>query len=69
MCARLYRSNFGERIGQCGNQSKALGLLAIFGDPFGIDPAGAVGKGGLTTDNVASDSPFLATFPYLAPKN
>ena len=46
-----------------------LGLLAIFGDPFGIDPAGAVGKAGLTTDNVASDSPFLTTFPYLAVKN
>lgn len=46
-----------------------LGLLAIFGDPFGIDPAGAVGKAGLTTDNVGSDSPFQATFPYLAVKN
>lgn len=46
-----------------------LGLLAIFGDPFGIDPVGAVGKGGLTTDNVASDSPFLTTFPYVAVKN
>ena len=46
-----------------------LGLLAIFGDPFGIDPAGAVGKAGLTTDNVANDSNFLTTFPYLAVKN
>lgn len=46
-----------------------LGLLAIFGDPFGIDPAGAVGKAALTTDNVATDSPFLPAFPYLAPKN
>ncbi|HEV8358117.1 MAG TPA: DUF4331 family protein [Gemmatimonadales bacterium] len=46
-----------------------LGLLAIFGDPFGIDPAGAAGKQALTTDNVASDSPFLATFPYLAAPN
>ena len=46
-----------------------LGLLAIFGDPFGIDPAGAAGKAGLTTDNVSSDSPFVATFPYLASKN
>lgn len=46
-----------------------LGLVAIFGDPFGIDPAGAAGKAGLTTDNVATDSPFSATFPYLAPKN
>lgn len=46
-----------------------LGLLAIFGDPFGIDPAGAVGKAALTTDNVASDSQFQTTFPYLAAKN
>lgn len=46
-----------------------LGLLAIFGDPFGIDPPGAAGKAGLTTDNVATDSPFLATFPYLAAPN
>lgn len=46
-----------------------LGLLAIFGDPFGIDPAGAVGKAALTTDNVASDSPFLSTFPYVAARN
>lgn len=46
-----------------------LGLLAIFGDPFGIDPAGAVGKAGLTTDNVGSDSNFLTTFPYVAAKN
>lgn len=43
-----------------------LGLLALFGDPFGIDPAGAAGKQGLTTDNVGSDSNFLATFPYVA---
>ena len=46
-----------------------LAALAVFGDPFGIDPAGAVGKAGLTTDNVAGDSPFQATFPYLAVKN
>jgi uncharacterized protein DUF4331 len=46
-----------------------LGLLAIFGDPFGIDPPGAVGKAGLTTDNVASDSPFIDAFPYLAVRN
>jgi len=46
-----------------------LGLLATFGDPFGIDPAGAVGKTALTRDNVASDSPFLATFPYVAARN
>ena len=46
-----------------------LGLLAIFGDPFGIDPAGAAGKAGLTTDNVGNDSQFQAAFPYLATPN
>ena len=46
-----------------------LGLMAIFGDPFGIDPAGAVGKAALTTDNVANDSNFLATFPYVGAPN
>jgi hypothetical protein len=46
-----------------------LGLLAIFGDPFGIDPAGAAGKAALTTDNVASDSNFLTSFPYLGAPN
>ncbi len=46
-----------------------LALLAVFGDPFGLDPAGAAGKEGLTTDNVGSDSPFLTTFPYVAPPN
>ena len=46
-----------------------LGLMAIFGDPFGIDPAGAAGKQGLTTDNVGSDSNFLATFPYVGTPN
>jgi hypothetical protein len=47
-----------------------LALLAIFGDPFGADPGGAAGKEGLTTDNVAFDSPGVTnTFPYLAPPN
>lgn len=47
-----------------------LALLAVFGDPFGLDPAGANGKDALTTDNVAFDSPGVtATFPYLAPPN
>jgi Domain of unknown function (DUF4331) len=46
-----------------------LGLLAIFGDPFGADPSGAAGKEALTTDNVAFDSPVTATFPYLATPN
>ena len=44
-----------------------LALLAVFGDPFGADPTHATPA--LTTDNVASDSPFQATFPYLAPPN
>jgi hypothetical protein len=52
-----------------GDDVVDLGLLAIFGDPFGIDPAGAVGKAALTTDNVGSDSNFLATFPYVAAPN
>jgi len=46
-----------------------LALLAVFGDPFGLDPAGAVGKEALTTDNVGSDSPFLTAFPYLGVPN
>lgn len=46
-----------------------LALLAVFGDPFGADPAGAAGKEALTTDNVGTDSPFQATFPYLASPN
>jgi hypothetical protein len=47
-----------------------LALLAVFGDPFGLDPSGAAGKEALTTDNVAFDSPGVtATFPYLAPPN
>jgi Domain of unknown function (DUF4331) len=44
-----------------------LALLAVFGDPFGADPGNTTPS--LTTDNVGSDSPFLATFPYLAPPN
>ncbi|MES2125626.1 MAG: DUF4331 family protein [Gemmatimonadota bacterium] len=39
------------------------GLMAIFGpllDPSNVSP-------GLTSDNVASDSPFISSFPYLAP--
>ena len=46
-----------------------LALLAVFGDPFGADPAGASGKEALTTDNVAFDSPVTTTFPYLASPN
>jgi hypothetical protein len=47
-----------------------LALLAVFGDPFGADPSGAMGKAALTTDNVAFDSPGVtAAFPYLAPPN
>ena len=41
------------------------GLMAIFGpllDPSNVSP-------GLTSDNVASDSPFLTSFPYLAVPN
>jgi hypothetical protein len=46
-----------------------LALLAVFGDPFGADPDGAVGKEALTTDNVAADSPILASFPYVGEPN
>jgi hypothetical protein len=44
-----------------------LALLAVFGDPFGLDPSHTTPS--LTSDHVASDSPFLASFPYLAPPN
>lgn len=46
-----------------------LALLAVFGDPFGLDPQGAQGKAALTTDNVGFDSPVSATFPYLGAPN
>jgi hypothetical protein len=46
-----------------------LALLAVFGDPFGADPEGAAGKAGLTTDNVSTDSPVSATFPYVGAPN
>jgi hypothetical protein len=46
-----------------------LALLAVFGDPFGADPAGAEGKEPLTTDNVGPDSPILSSFPYLGEPN
>ena len=46
-----------------------LALLAVFGDPFGADPAGAAGKEALTTDNVASDSPLLSSFPWVGEPN
>lgn len=46
-----------------------LALLAVFGDPFGADPAGAAGKEALTTDNVAADSPILSDFPYVGQPN
>jgi hypothetical protein len=46
-----------------------LALLALFGDPFGADPAGAEGKEALTTDHVAFDSQLLPTFPYIGNPN
>lgn len=51
------------------NDVADLALLAVFGDPLGLDPAGAAGKAALTTDNVANDSPALATFPYMGGPN
>ena len=46
-----------------------LALLAVFGDPFGLDPAGAAGKEALTTDNVGFDSAVLPAFPYVGDPN
>ena len=44
-----------------------LALLAVFGDPFGADPAGTTPS--LTTDNVGDDSQFLVAFPYVGNPN
>ena len=46
-----------------------LALLAIFGDPFGLDPQGAQGKAALTSDNVSFDSQVSTTFPYVGAPN
>ena len=46
-----------------------LALLAVFGDPFGLDPQGAQGKAALTNDNVGFDSQVSTTFPYLGAPN
>jgi hypothetical protein len=46
-----------------------LALLALFGDPFGADPAGAAGKEALTSDHVGFDSQVLTTFPYVGAPN
>jgi hypothetical protein len=46
-----------------------LALLAVFGDPFGLDPQGAQGKAALTTDNVGFDSQVSTTFPYVGAPN
>jgi hypothetical protein len=43
----------------------AAGLSAIFGSL--LDPSNV--SAGLANDNVASDSPFTTTFPYVAPAN
>ncbi|MGH7585790.1 MAG: DUF4331 family protein [Gemmatimonadales bacterium] len=44
-----------------------LALLAVFGDPFGVEPGTVTAA--LTTDNVSSDSDFLPGFPYLGLPN
>ncbi len=47
-----------------------VSLSAVFGDPLGMDPAGAQGKEALTTDNLGFGTPAVTTtFPYLAPPN
>ncbi len=62
-----FSNGWGGR--KLGDDVTDLALLAVFGDPFGLDPAGAAGKEALTTDNVASDSQFLTAFPYLGVPN
>ena len=62
-----FASGYGGR--KLGDDVVDLALLAVFGDPFGADPAGAAGKEGLTTDNVGADSPILADFPYVGAPN
>ncbi|MBC7789230.1 MAG: DUF4331 family protein [Anaerolineae bacterium] len=43
-----------------------LSLMVVFGNALGNNNSVSPG---LTTDNVPSDSPFLTTFPFLAPAN
>jgi hypothetical protein len=62
-----FANGYGGR--KLGDDVVDLALLAVFGDPFGADPAGAEGKDGLTTDNVAADSPILPDFPYVGAPN
>jgi len=62
-----FANGYGGR--KLGDDVVDLALLAVFGDPFGADPAGAAGKEGLTTDNVGSDSESLPSFPYLGAPN
>ncbi len=44
-----------------------LALLAVFGDPFGAEPGTVTPS--LTSDNVGTDSNFLAAFPYVGLPN
>ncbi|MDX2192160.1 MAG: DUF4331 family protein [Gemmatimonadales bacterium] len=60
-----FQNGYGGR--RLADDVTDLALLAVFGDPLGLDPAGAVGKAALTTDNVAFTSAVTTTFPYLAP--
>lgn len=62
-----FANGFGGR--KLSDDVVDLALLAVFGDPFGADPAGAAGKEALTTDNVAADSPTLPDFPYVGEPN
>jgi len=62
-----FASGFGGRA--LDDDVVDLALLAVFGDPFGADPAGAAGKEALTSDNVAADSPILPGFPYVGEPN
>lgn len=60
-----FANGWGGR--KLGDDVVDLALLAVFGDPFGVEPGTVTAS--LTTDNVGTDSGFLAAFPYLAEPN
>jgi hypothetical protein len=60
-----FTNGYGGR--KLGDDVVDLALLAVFGDPFGADPANTTPS--LTTDNVANDSQFLTAFPYVGNPN
>lgn len=60
-----FTNGYGGRL--LSDDVTDLALLAVFGDPFGADPANTTPS--LTTDNVGTDSPFLTAFPYVGIPN